>query len=107
MRQKINESLELLLNRFTQIFQQYELYLAQNQLQYVKVYERQLAYLVRVTNSLLTYGLPAGVVKQRQNRRTSSHDYAGGNLPMDMTFTQPQQPQLQQQTGEEPKFLDF
>ena len=50
-------------NRFTAIIQQYELFLNQGQRQQCKTCEKQLAYLVRVTNSLFSYGLPSGANK--------------------------------------------
>jgi len=55
--------MQLVLSRYTQLIHQYELYLSQNQVKAVKVVERQLAYLVRVTNSFYSYGLPSGSSK--------------------------------------------
>ena len=72
MRQKISESLDLLLQRFTQLMQQYELYLSQNQIPMVKACERQLAYLVRVVNSLFSFGMPAGMIKLAKNQRRAA-----------------------------------
>ena len=66
-----------MLQRFTQLIQQYELYLSQNQIPAVKACERQLAYLVTVANSLFSYGMPAGMIKNNRSsaRRASSQDY--------------------------------
>ena len=64
MKQKIEDSLAMILMRFTQIIQQYELFLSQgNQQKACKTCERQLTYLIRVTNSLFSYGLPSGQAK--------------------------------------------
>ena len=64
MKQKIEDSLTLILMRFTHIIQQYELFLSQgNQAKSCKTCERQLTYLIRVTNSLFSYGLPSGQAK--------------------------------------------
>ena len=57
---------------FYQLMQQYELYLSQNQIPMVKACERQLAYLVRVVNSLFSFGMPAGMIKLAKNQRRAA-----------------------------------
>ena len=52
--------------------QQYELYLSQNQIPMVKACEHQLAYLVRVVNSLFSFGMPAGMIKLAKNQRRAA-----------------------------------
>ena len=89
MRQKISESLELLLSRFTVLTQQYELYLSQNQVPYIKAHERQLAYLITVANSLFSYGMPAAMTKQSRNRRAASQQYES-NIGMGGHIQSPQ-----------------
>lgn len=50
--------MRLLLERFNQLVQSYEASL-QNQLKIASNFEKQITYLVNVTNSLFSYGLPS------------------------------------------------
>ncbi|CDW76789.1 importin-n-terminal domain-containing protein [Stylonychia lemnae] len=73
MKQKIDTSLNLMINYYNQIIQQYQNALGQNQKNFIKSCERQLGYLVKVTNSLFSYGMPSAnsrvslLAKQNQN----------------------------------------
>ena len=82
--------------------QQYEILLQQGtqQMPMIKSCERQLAYLVKVTNSLLSYGLPAGVTKQsRVYRRSHSQDMMERNS---MQMSGPGQAAMSQPTTPDP-----
>eukprot|EP00347_Sterkiella_histriomuscorum_P000570 403375338 len=59
MKQKIETSMNLMINLFNQILQQYQNALNQNQKSFIKSCEKQLGYLVKVTNSLFSYGMPS------------------------------------------------
>ena len=59
----MEDSMKLLLQRYTDLIQQYELLLSQNQIKAIKTCERQLSFLVQTTNSFFSYGLPSGVSK--------------------------------------------
>lgn len=63
MRQKMDDSLRLLLQRYQHFLSQYELMLSQNNYKAIKVIEKQLAFLVQTTVSFFSYGLPSGVNK--------------------------------------------
>lgn len=80
----------------------------------MKACERQLAYLVTVANSLFSYGMPAGMIKNNRSsaRRASSQDYnvSMGGMAESYKAAVLRETELQQPgaaTAEQPRYLDF
>ena len=63
IRQKVDFGLRLICERFTQLIGSYEASIQQNQLKQASRLSKQITYLVNVTNSLFSYGLPASTSK--------------------------------------------
>lgn len=63
IKQKIEFGLRLLLERFDSLVGNYEAYIKLNQLVMAVKISKQVTYLVNVTNSLFSYGLPASTSK--------------------------------------------
>lgn len=63
MRQQVDNSMKLILERLVHYTRQYDLFLSQNNVKLVKTTERQLAWIVRVVMSLFSYGLPSATSK--------------------------------------------
>jgi len=95
MRQKMEESQRLLLQRYEHFLSQYELLLSQNNLKAIKIIEKQIAWLVQTTVSFFSYGLPSSTNKSSfyPIRKSASDDESSMQATMEKKA--------------KPEFLDF
>lgn len=74
MKAKTDVSIQMILQLFNNLLVQYEQAIGSNDKNFIKSSEKQLAYLVSVTNSLFAYGMPSA------NSRISSIQRSLGDM---------------------------